>query len=124
TRVLANQYFGTPARSSLRTKNATCRITQTQCKFCIDYRPTDFTTDTISSEIFTLAHTETPLLLTASHTLSASQVCATSCTLRIPAPRSTPANAAARLPARRSLASRPVTAPIIDLRDKPSNTGR
>ncbi len=40
------------------------------------------------------------------------------------APRSTAATASARLPARRAPSSRPVMAPMVDLRDIPISTGR
>src|SRR6185369_4502206 len=58
-----------------------------------------------------------PLPSTAAQTLSASTVSRTSCTRTIAAPRATAASAAARLPARRSFAGRPVSVPSDDLRD-------
>src|ERR1700674_4545501 len=59
----------------------------------------------------------------AHHTLSASTVSRTSWARTIFAPRAAAANAAAMLPAVRSPASRPVSAPMVDLRDSPTPTG-
>src|SRR5258706_348873 len=60
---------------------------------------------------------------TPASTASASRVAATSCTRTMRAPFCTAIIAAATLPARRSLAGRPVNVPIIDLRDTPARMG-
>ena len=64
-----------------------------------------------------------PAPSTARQTLSASTVSRTSCTRTIAAPRATAESAAAMLPAVRSPTSRPVSAPMVDLRDRPTATG-
>ena len=59
----------------------------------------------------------------ADQTFSASTVSRTSWTRTTAAPRATAASAAATLAAIRSPTGRPVSAPSIDLRDRPASTG-
>src|SRR5690606_5269057 len=118
-----DQDGGTPAAGLLAGQYTPRRIPKAQGELGIDRGPAHFTAHTVRTEIFALSHKNAPFSI-ANHTLSASTVSATSCTRKNCAPRATPANAAATLPETRSAGVRPITWPIMDLRDRPTSQGK
>ena len=116
-RVLADQHRRRLAHAirELRREDAPSGVAEPQNQLGRYRRFADTTTHAIRTKVF--------LAQIARHIFSASMVSRTSCTRTIAAPRATAANAAAILPAMRSPTSRPVSAPIVDLRDSPASTG-
>ena len=136
-RVLADKHRRRGARPArrFRCQHAPRGVPKAQNELRCDRRLAHAAANAVSTEIgldhvmsnapFTTAilHSHRLPVLTARHTLSASTVSRTSCARMMAAPRATAASAAATLPATRSLTSRPVSAPIVDLRESPTATG-
>src|SRR5690606_24769381 len=120
--VLADDHGGPPGGYGTAGQHAAGGVAQAQGEFCVDPIAAHDAAHPVGSEILACAHARTPCS-TADQTRSASTVSATSWTRKICAPRTAPARAAATLPPRRRDGGRPVTAPIMDLRDTPSKLG-